>query len=391
MAMNRLALALCSTAAGALLSYWCDPVSGRRRRAQAVDRLTHVARDSRHFAELATRDAKNRSVGLAAEARALLRPAHSDDATLAARVRSRLGRVVSHPHALDVTVQDGRVTVAGPVLQHEADAALACTRRVRGVVDVNDRMTRYERPDHVPALQGGIARPGPSRWEFAQQTWSPAARVVAGAIGTVLLAGGFGRRGPLGALLGLAGAALLTRSTANVRLAELTRGNGRSVRVQKSIRIDAPVERVFAFWCDVRNFPRFMRHVRQVDGELSGATHWRVDGIGGPPLEWTAQCIGLIDDELIAWSTLPGSAIRHAGVVRFERCADGATRVEVQMDYQPPAGVLGDRVARLLGFDPKRQLDDDLMRVKSYLETGHAAHDAAARSRAPQPAPRAGA
>jgi uncharacterized membrane protein len=64
--------------------------------------------------------------------------------------------------------------------------------------------------------------------------------------------------------------------------------------------------------------------------------------------------------------------------VRFEDTGDGATRVHILLDYEPPGGAVGDGVARLLQFDPKSQLDDDLLRVKCLLETGRAPHDAAA-------------
>jgi uncharacterized membrane protein len=49
------------------------------------------------------------------------------------------------------------------------------------------------------------------------------------------------------------------------------------------------------------------------------------------------------------------------------------------MSYTPPAGVVGHAVAKLLGSDPKSQLDQDLMRLKSTLETGKAPRDAAAK------------
>jgi uncharacterized membrane protein len=379
--MNRLALVFGSAAASALLSYWLDPDTGRRRRALAADRLTRTANDGRRLAGLVARDASHRGAGLAAQARSLLRNnGHADDATLVARVRSQLGRVVSHPHALDVTARDGHVTLSGPLLAREADGLLACAKRVHGVADVEDRLSRYDSAEHVSALQGGVERPGPSRWEFAQQTWAPAPRVLGGGVGLALLAAGLLRRGPLAALLGLAGACLFARSATNVDLAHLLRAGGPSVKVEKSIRIDAPVERVFAFWRDVQNFPRFMSHVHEVTGDVAGITHWSVDGFAGPAIEWTAECTGLVDNRLIAWSTLPGSAVRHAGVVTFDEGGDGSTRVTVRLDYQPPAGAIGDRLARLIGFDPKHQLDDDLMRAKSFLETGRPAHDAAVRT-----------
>jgi uncharacterized membrane protein len=47
------------------------------------------------------------------------------------------------------------------------------------------------------------------------------------------------------------------------------------------------------------------------------------------------------------------------------------------MSYNPPAGVVGHAVASLFGRDPKQDLDADLMRMKSFIETGVAPHDAA--------------
>ena len=57
-------------------------------------------------------------------------------------------------------------------------------------------------------------------------------------------------------------------------------------------------------------------------------------------------------------------------IKRFERLSSGQTRVHVKMAYQPPAGVLGHAVAALLGSDPKRKIDGDLLRMKSLIETG---------------------
>jgi hypothetical protein len=50
------------------------------------------------------------------------------------------------------------------------------------------------------------------------------------------------------------------------------------------------------------------------------------------------------------------------------------------MSYVPPAGVLGHAVAALFGADPKQDMDDDLLRLKTFIETGITPHDAAERS-----------
>jgi hypothetical protein len=40
--------------------------------------------------------------------------------------------------------------------------------------------------------------------------------------------------------------------------------------------------------------------------------------------------------------------------------------------YNAPAGALGHAVAKLFGADPKSELDDDLVRLKSLIEYGKA-------------------
>ena len=47
------------------------------------------------------------------------------------------------------------------------------------------------------------------------------------------------------------------------------------------------------------------------------------------------------------------------------------------MSYNPVVGGLGHAIASLFGADPKKQMDEDLMRMKSMIETGVQPHDAA--------------
>jgi uncharacterized membrane protein len=63
--------------------------------------------------------------------------------------------------------------------------------------------------------------------------------------------------------------------------------------------------------------------------------------------------------------------------VRFVGTTDGGTRVSVELSYIPPAGAFGHAVATMFGADPKSEMDADLLRMKSMIETGHAPHDAA--------------
>ena len=67
--------------------------------------------------------------------------------------------------------------------------------------------------------------------------------------------------------------------------------------------------------------------------------------------------------------------MENSGLVRFDSNAGGTTRVQVRLSYNPPAGAAGHAVAALFGADPKREMDEDLMRMKSLMETGDPPHD----------------
>ena len=81
---------------------------------------------------------------------------HEDltDEVLIDRVRSKIGRVVSHAGAVEVAATDGRVTLSGPVLVSEADKLMRGVRLVRGVKDVENQLEVHEQAGDIPALQG---------------------------------------------------------------------------------------------------------------------------------------------------------------------------------------------------------------------------------------------
>jgi uncharacterized membrane protein len=371
---------------GAALMYFLDPDRGVRRRALARNKLVHAAKMAGDSAGTASRDLGNRARGAVAEVRSRFTSNDADDRVLEERVRSELGRIVSHPGAIDVMAGvDGRVLLIGDVLDDEVDELMSRVSRVRGVSEVVNELQVHESPEGVPALQGGRERDG-GEFELLQENWSPAARVLTGAVGGALAFYAARRRnGVLGSAVGLAGLALLARGSTNRPLKRVigTGGGRRAIDVQKTIHIQAPVEDVFAYLTDWENFPRWMTHVREVRasgprGESGEHTHWVVDGPAGTTISWNALTTRFVANELVVWRSVNGAAVRHAGRMRFESDEDGGTRVHVQLSYNPPAGVLGHGVAAFFGRDPKKQMDDDLARLKTTIETGAAPRDAAA-------------
>lgn len=147
-------------------------------------------------------------------------------------------------------------------------------------------------------------------------------------------------------------------------------GRGQGVKVEKSVTIDRPAHELYAFWRDFENLPRFMEHLESVTVIDPRRSHWTAKAPAGQRVEWDAEIHNEIPDELIAWRSLPGSEIANAGSVHFESLGDGGTEVRVVLSYEPPAGRVGDAVARLFGEAPSQQVEDDLRRFKQVMEAG---------------------
>ncbi len=362
-------------ALGALAMYFLDPQQGRRRRARTRDKAVHAGKVLNEAGKVTARDTAHRVKGVWASTRKLLNHERVEDEVLVGRVRAELGRFVSHSHAIEVAAEGGHITLSGPILAEEVRPLLRCVRRVSGVRAVSDRLSVHEDASHVSALQGGQPAPG-SRFELMQENWAPAARLAVGSLGAGLMASAVRVRGTaLCALLGVTGGALVARAATNMSLSKLL-GLGGGITVQKVINVDAPVGEVFAFWTDYQNFPRFMHNVREVRVQ-DDRSHWVVAGPAGVPVQWDAELVELVPDSLLKWRSLGNSAVKHEGWVRFEANGDGGSRVTIWLSYVPPGGAFGHAVATLFGADPKSEMDSDLLRMKTIIETGRVPHDAA--------------
>jgi uncharacterized membrane protein len=378
--MNKTKAVIGSLCVGAGLMYVLDPDRGKRRRAQVRNKVRHLANRTNDVIGKTSRDFANRVNGLVAEAGSLFKCGEAVDQVIAARVRSKLGRLVSHPSSIAVEATDGKVVLSGPVLAHEVDGLIKNVSAIKGVTGVEDRLEAHEKAGNVPGLQGGRANLG-QRWALAQANWSPTSRMLMGVAGGALVVYGAKRRGVLGAAAGPLGIGILSRALTNLEMKRLVGiGAGRrAVDIKKTINIAAPVEELFEFWTHHENFPRFMSNVKEVRKIGEGRYHWVVAGPAGVSVEWDAEITKLVPNRLIAFKSLEGSAIEQAGLIRFTATSEGDTCVDIKMSYNPPAGAIGHLVAMLFGADPKKEMDEDLMRMKSFLETGQAPHDAAGR------------
>jgi hypothetical protein len=201
--------------------YFFDPDVGRRRRALVRDQLVHAGNELRDCCDATWRDLSNRARGVMAGFSAMFRGDRASDEVLAARVRTKLGRYVSHPRSIGVSTHDGCVVLSGPVLVNEVRDLILAILSVRGVTRVEDRLDVHEEAGDISGLQGGRSRAG-EPLEWAQANWSPAGRLLAGIAGGALLGIGCTRRFPVACALGTLGIGLLARAVTNRPLFEST-------------------------------------------------------------------------------------------------------------------------------------------------------------------------
>lgn len=201
-------------------------------------------------------------------------------------------------------------------------------------------------------------------------------------LGGIFLALGLTRGGIGGLLFKAGGAALLwrgvqgyepVRRAVGLEFEKRPTGVGlQNVRVESIVTIDRSPEEVYRIWRNFENLPVFMSNLVSVEEIDDTRSHWVAKAPAGMVVEWDAEIVNDIENELIAWQTLEGSSVDSAGSVHFEPGVDGGTRLRVVLRYDPPADNLGASIAKLFRMDPQTQIDQDLERFKRIMEVPNA-------------------
>ncbi|HEY2987567.1 MAG TPA: BON domain-containing protein [Candidatus Binatia bacterium] len=181
---------LTGTGLGCLAMYALDPDAGGRRRALARDKMTKIQKKAGDAAATTARDLKNRALGTVAEARSSWLGGSIDDDVLKDRVRSEMGSLARYPRSIEVEVDDGRVTLAGPVFQDEYEQLLEGVSSIRGVHGLENRLQLHETAETFPGFQGEL-KPKPSGRpiDLLRENWSPATKFLVGFASTLALVG----------------------------------------------------------------------------------------------------------------------------------------------------------------------------------------------------------
>ncbi|MFL5617044.1 MAG: SRPBCC family protein [Gemmatimonadaceae bacterium] len=234
--------------------------------------------------------------------------------------------------------------------------------------------------------------PGDSRHNVAR-----AERISSVALGAALVGVGLRRRDPAGIVAALFGSYFIARGATgrcvvyqalgvstggadtvlrpsardDVTSRAATVNARKAVKVERSVTIDKPREALYAFWRNFENLPRFMEHLVSVRVDSPTRSHWQAKAPAGRTVEWDAEIVNEVPNEIIAWKSVGEPDVSNAGSVNFSDAPGRrGTIVRVTLDYEPPAGRVGAVLSHFFSEEPDRQIREDLRKLKQLMETG---------------------
>jgi uncharacterized membrane protein len=147
------------------------------------------------------------------------------------------------------------------------------------------------------------------------------------------------------------------------------------------VTINKPAQELYDFWRNFSNLAGVMENVERIDVSGDRST-WTVKAPGGRTVSWEAIVTEDQPGRVIGWESVEGSEIRNSGRVEFHDVPGRGAVVRAVIAYDPPAGLLGEIIAKLFQREPALQARRDLRRLKQFMETGEISTSARTRAAA---------
>ena len=143
-----------------------------------------------------------------------------------------------------------------------------------------------------------------------------------------------------------------------------------AIRITERFIVNRPREEVYAFWRNLENLPRFMKHldsVKEIDDKYS---YWKANLPGEViKLTWNAQITREEENSYIGWQSVEGSMIDNAGKVEFSDAINATgTELNVEINYFAPAGAIGQGIAKIFNGVFENLVREDITNFKHYIE-----------------------
>ncbi len=131
--------------------------------------------------------------------------------------------------------------------------------------------------------------------------------------------------------------------------------------IDKTIEVAADIHDAYEVWTAFTDYPEFMECVETVTVASDDGLHW-VALIEDETCEWDADVVEEVPDTKVTWRAIDG---RETGEVRFEKLADGFTKVTYQLEYDPASW---DRDVHVVKDWMNRRVEEDLDSFKELVE-----------------------
>jgi uncharacterized membrane protein len=143
--------------------------------------------------------------------------------------------------------------------------------------------------------------------------------------------------------------------------------------IEKTLVIDAPVERVYTFWADMTAIEAVLPVVEAIEVLDERTARWTVQAPFSTFVQFVATTEEREPNRYVRWGSTHGAGtetVTSGGELFFEPTAKGdATHVRLRFTYEVPSPSAQQIIQTLaaLGY-PEREFDAGLDRIKAHLE-----------------------
>jgi len=143
-----------------------------------------------------------------------------------------------------------------------------------------------------------------------------------------------------------------------------------AINISETITVNAPREKVYAFWRNLSNLPKFMTHLIEVTELSQSRSTWTANTPGKMvALKWNAEITHEEQGSYLGWQSTDGSMVENAGKVEFSDTLNQlGTELNIQISYFPPAGSVGRGIASLFNGVFEKMILQDIKNFKHYAE-----------------------
>lgn len=146
--------------------------------------------------------------------------------------------------------------------------------------------------------------------------------------------------------------------------------NRQFVPFERQLIVDQPPEFVYEFWRNSENLAVYLPRVRDVKQLQQNLTRWQLKLTDTLRVEWTAELLEEVPEELLVWRTRNPSDLYHEGWVEFEPLREGrSTRVTIRVYLLAPGGGAGAKLVEQLRDSSRRFFTEELQRAREVLES----------------------